>query len=57
MTGTDLRDRICPGRHFAVRMLHLAIARILTVFDILPPVDENGHSRIPEARFDNHLIR
>ena len=58
-TGDQNRscDRICPGRHFAIRMLHLTIARTLAVFDILPPVDENGHSRLPEARYNNVLVR
>ena len=50
-------DRICPGRHLALRLLYLTIARILTTFDILPPVDEDGRLRIPEARFDRGLLR
>ena len=49
--------RICPGRHLAIRVLCLTIARILATFDILPPVDENGNPRIPEARYHNTLIR
>ena len=50
-------DRICPGRHLALRLLYLTIARILTTFDILPPVDEDGRPRIPEARFGRELLR
>ena len=32
------RYRICPGRHFALRNLHLVIANVLATFEILPPV-------------------
>ena len=52
-----LRDRVCPGRHFAVRMLCLTFARVLAAFDILPPVDDEGRPRIPEARYHNSVIR
>jgi hypothetical protein len=38
-------------------MLHLVIACILTVFDILPPVDENGCPRIPEAKFHDTFMQ
>jgi len=49
--------RICPGRHLAVRILCLTIARILTAFDILPPVDDHGCSRIPEVKYNKSIIR
>ena len=48
-------NRICPGRHLAVRMLCLTIARILTTFDILPPVDDSGRPRIPEVRYNKSI--
>lgn len=38
-------------------MLHLAIARTLAVFAILPPVDEGGRPRIPEAKFHDFFVR
>jgi hypothetical protein len=50
-------NRICPGRHLVVRMLCFTIARILSTFDILPPVDKDGRPSIPEARFDKSMIR
>ena len=50
-------NRICPGRHLALRMLFLTIARILATFDILPPVDENGCPKIPEAKYNKSLLR
>ncbi|KAI0715642.1 O-methylsterigmatocystin oxidoreductase [Cerioporus squamosus] len=35
--------RICPGRHFADIALFINIAALLHVFDITPPLDENGN--------------
>ncbi|KAI0770058.1 cytochrome P450 [Fomes fomentarius] len=34
--------RSCPGRHFADATLFINIASVLHVFDITPPLDENG---------------
>ncbi|PIL24714.1 cytochrome P450 [Ganoderma sinense ZZ0214-1] len=34
--------RVCPGRYFALNGLFINIASALHVFDITPPVDENG---------------
>ncbi|KAI0332173.1 cytochrome P450 [Cubamyces sp. BRFM 1775] len=34
--------RCCPGRYFADAMLYIIIATVLHVFDISPPLDENG---------------
>ena len=50
-------NRICPGRHVALRMLYLTVARVLATFDILPPVDKDGCPRIPEARYNETLVR
>lgn len=41
-TTANLERRICPGRHFANDALFLAVASVLHVFDIGPPVSENG---------------
>jgi len=49
--------RICPGRHLALRILCLTIARTLATFDILPPVDKDGCPKIPEARYSKTLLR
>ena len=48
--------RICPGRHFALKVVFIAIARILATLDILPLVDENGKPRVPQAAFTQELI-
>ena len=53
----NLFNRICPGRHFALRMLHFTIARILATFDILPPVGDDERPKIPEAKYSKSLIR
>ena len=52
-----LFNRICPGRHFALRMLQFTIARILATFDILPPVGDDRRPQIPEARYHKSIIR
>ncbi|TBU21985.1 O-methylsterigmatocystin oxidoreductase [Dichomitus squalens] len=35
--------RICPGRYFADTALFINVASVLHVFDITPPLDENGN--------------
>ncbi|KAI0657602.1 cytochrome P450 [Cubamyces menziesii] len=34
--------RKCPGRHFADAMLYIIVASLLHVFDVRPPLDEDG---------------
>ena len=34
--------RICPGRHFAEAGLFIIVASVLHVFDVTPPLDEQG---------------
>jgi len=50
-------DRICPGKHFALRMVYLAIACVLSVFDISPVLDDDGTPRLPKIEFDNATVR
>ena len=57
ITFVTLFNRICPGRHFALRMLHFTIARILATFDILPPVGDDGRPKIPEVKYNKSIIR
>ena len=49
--------RICPGRYFALRTVYLAVACVLSVFDIGPVLDEGGNPRIPRIEFDSAFIR
>ena len=57
ITFQTLFNRICPGRHFALRMLHFTLARILATFDILPPVGDDGRPKIPEAKYGKSILR
>lgn len=50
------RDRICPGRFFAIKVVFISIARVLAAFDILPPVDEKGEPRMLQAEFTKDLV-
>ncbi|KLO17820.1 cytochrome P450 [Schizopora paradoxa] len=44
--------RICPGRHFADSALWLAIASVLSVYDILPPIHpKTGKEVLPKIEF------
>ena len=36
--------RICPGRYFADAALFINIASVLHVFDITPPLDDDGNA-------------
>lgn len=42
--------RICPGRYFAEADIWLAMANILTVFDIKPAVDDQGADILPDPQ-------
>lgn len=37
-----LLNRICPGAHLVMPILHLSAASILSLFDILPELDNTG---------------
>jgi hypothetical protein len=43
--------RICPGRHFALRVLFLTVARTLATFDISKCLDEDGNPIVPEGKY------
>ena len=40
---THTASRICPGRYFAEDTLFINVACMLHVFDITPPIGEDGH--------------
>ncbi|KAJ8501509.1 hypothetical protein ONZ45_g12126 [Pleurotus djamor] len=48
--------RVCPGRHLAESLLWLSLASILTVFDILPAVDESGSPQLPTVDFTSGVM-
>jgi len=43
--------RICPGRHFGLRVLFLTIARTLATFDISKALDEDGNPIVPDGKY------
>ena len=47
--------RICVGRYFADTSVWAVIAKVLAVFTILPPLDENGAEIPVEPRFSSGL--
>lgn len=49
--------RICPGRHFAMDTLWIAIAHILATFDITKAVDEYGQVVEPKEEYSMGLVR
>ena len=49
--------RICPGRYFAHDNVWMAVANILAVFTIEPPLDENGKVVKPRAEFTPQFLR
>ena len=46
-----IRRSVCPGRHFAQATLTIALASVLHVFDVGPPLDAHGVpiTVVPEA--------
>ncbi|KAF9450374.1 cytochrome P450 [Macrolepiota fuliginosa MF-IS2] len=48
--------RVCPGRHIADMSLFVVITSVLTVFDIKPPLDDEGMPMEPKAEFTPYLI-
>lgn len=49
--------RVCPGRHFAMDVVWLAIAHVLAVFKIEPVCGDDGKAKVPQAKFTPWLIR
>lgn len=48
--------RICVGRHFGDTTVWTAIAKVLAVFKILRPLDENGAEMAVEPRFSSGVV-
>ncbi|EKM53001.1 uncharacterized protein PHACADRAFT_175458 [Phanerochaete carnosa HHB-10118-sp] len=43
--------RVCPGSHFGLATIFLAVVHMLFAFDILPAKDEHGRVIVPPAEF------
>ena len=48
--------RLCPGRHFADASLLAIVSMVLHVFNITPPVDENGEGIKVLPRMDSSFV-
>ena len=50
-------DRICPGKHLAHSAFTLTAASVLSTFDLIKKVDENGQEIEPEREYTGNGIR
>ena len=58
ITGADtVYGRICPGKHFAHSILTLAAASVLSTFDLLKKVDEDGREIEPKREYTSAGVR
>ena len=48
--------RICPGRHFSDNSLYLTASCLLAVYDIKPPVDDQGNAIVLNPEFTTSLL-
>ena len=51
-----MTNRICPGRHLAEAGLFLNIAMVLHLFDISPPMDDDGNPVYIEPKLTNTVM-
>jgi hypothetical protein len=49
--------RTCPGRHLAHSIVRLAAASVLSTFDLVRKVDENGREIEPKREYSATGIR
>ena len=49
--------RICPGKHLAHSTLTLTAASVLSTFDLVKEVDENGREIEPKREYTRFTIR
>jgi hypothetical protein len=47
---------ICPGRHLSDNSLYLIVSCLLAVYDIKPPVDDQGTVIKLKSEFTNGLL-
>ena len=53
---TEHLSRICPGRHFSDNSLYLMASCLLAVYDIKPPIDDQGNVIKLKPEFTNGVI-
>ena len=53
--GWHIFASICPGRHFSNNSLYMLVSCLLAVYDIKPPVDDQGNTIELKAEFTSGL--
>lgn len=53
---THACGRLCAGKHFAEASLFINVASMLHVFDITPPLDENGDPIVIRPAMSDGLL-
>lgn len=48
--------RICPGRHLACASIWIGIASVLSTFNLVKPLDENGNVIEPQGDYTSGLV-
>ena len=56
LTDPEHLPSICPGRHLADNSLFLMVSCLLAVYDIKPPVDDQGNAIKLKPDFSNGLV-
>ena len=49
--------RVCPGKHLVQSIVALTAASILSTFDLVKKVDENGREIEPNMEYTKFAIR
>jgi ethanolamine transporter EutH len=49
--------RVCPGKHLAHSSVTLTAASVLSIFDLVKKVDENGREIEPKREYTRTAIR
>ncbi|KAK7462248.1 hypothetical protein VKT23_007851 [Stygiomarasmius scandens] len=48
--------RICPARYMAWSSLWITVASVLSVFDIMPSLDQDGKEIVPLPKYTNGIV-
>ena len=57
MTHHCCSGRVCPGKHLAHSIVTLTAASVLSTFDLVKKVDENGREIEPNMEYTKFAIR
>jgi len=54
--GFGFGRRICPGRHLAHSTITITAASVLSTFDLVKKVDENGREIVPKRKYTESAV-